>query len=279
MEVGNYGIGTSLWVQRELDAGMAVVDNNGLQSEAAIAADAIRNAISAVEENVIDEAGPTDGLDYDLTDDALVGFRLTRTDGAPPALPEGSYTLELDVNMSDFEHPTGGVEVSLLGSGALQLRTITTPAGETENANQGAIEFYVEGAGWTCACSSAGTMIAGEWVQIAAVYDESTNMSTLYLNGVEVASGENGAYTRRDNNGWGEIWLGNRAGNHNRLEGSARNVRIWNVARSASEVNMDVTGTEDGLEMYFPLNEKNAPLYTDKTGNWFGQRIGISYLD
>jgi len=279
MEVGNFGIGTTSWVQREIDAGMAVIDNGGLQAEAAIAADRIRNAIASVAENTISEAGPANGLEYDLTADGVVGFRLTRADGAPPALPEGSYTLELDINMNDFDHPTGGVEVSLLGSGALQLRTITTPEGEDMNGNQGAIEFYVEGDGWTCACSPAGTMIAGEWVQIAAVYDESTNMSTLYLNGTEVASGENGAYTRRDNNGWGEIWLGNRAGDHNRLDGSARNLRIWDVARSASDIHADIDGTEDGLEMYFPLDAKNAPLYTDKTGNWYGQRIGVSYLD
>jgi len=277
MEVGNYGIGTVKFVQDAIDVAMDIVDNNGAQSAAAVAADNIYNAIDRVSGNVIEEAGPSSGLLYDLDAQGVVGFRLIRTDGTNPALPEGSYTIELEANMNDFLHPNG-TETSLLGTGALQFRTmVSTDAGM--NGNEGAIEFYVEGAGWTCACSAAGTMIAGEWVKLAAVYDADSNTSKIYLNGVEVASGDNGAYTRRDNNGWMDMWLGNRAGDGNRLDGSARNLRIWSVAKAAADVNADINGDEEGLEMYFPLNMKNAPFFVDQTGNFYGQRIGVTYLD
>jgi len=278
MEVGNHGIGTTMFVQDRIDAGMAVVDQNGSQTDAAIAETAILDAIDAVSDNTIAEAGATGGLLYDLEAAGTVGFRLTRTDGAPPAMPEGSYTIEMEVNLNDFLHPNGS-ETSLLGTGALQFRTQVSVSDSDANGNEGAIEFYVEGAGWTCACSGAGTMVAGEWASLAAVYDATSNTSKIYLNGVEVASGSDGAYTRRNNNGWMDMWLGNRGGDGNRLDGSARDLRVWSVARSASEVNADITGTENGLEMYFPLDMKNAQFFVDKTGNYYGDRRGVTYLD
>lgn len=275
--VGDFGVGTKQFVQRFIDEAQAVIDASGSQSEAVAAGTSLDDAVEAVKENTVEEAGVANGLLFDLTNDETIGLRITRTDGAEAALPEESYSIEVEVFLNDFIHPDG-TETSILGTGALQFRTIVTKEGETVNpSTEGKIEFYVEGEGWTCACSDSMTMIAGEWVNLAAVYDAGTNTSKIYLNGVEVATGPNGKYTRRNNNGWLEMWLGNRGGNGNRLDGKVRDLRVWSIARSAADVNGDINGDEAGLEMYFPLDVKSSKRFIDETGNYFGNRVGVTW--
>jgi len=105
---------------------------------------------------------------------------------------------------------------------------------------------------------------AGQWNHIAGVYNGSTLKS--YINGEEVASvaasGSSGAITASFSIGR----LGDQAVNH--TNGRIRNFRIWNVARTQTQIrdNMNInTPTGTGLQGNWILN--NA--YTDSSGNGY----------
>ena len=62
--------------------------------------------------------------------------------------------------------------------------------------------------------------------------------------------------------------------NDNNMEGFIDEVRIWSVARTQAEIqanmNLELTGSESGLDAYYNFNEGNGTALTDLTGNYSG---------
>lgn len=123
----------------------------------------------------------------------------------------------------------------------------------------------------------------GEWCHVAIVVSSSSNMSFMYLNGMEFASDD--AY-----NGLGEdVLLGmTRIGNSNDMDeraliGMMDEVRIWNVERTADEIydNMDKSVEFDspGLIVQYKCDGIDGDaVLIDECGNYDAEIIGDVYF-
>jgi hypothetical protein len=70
------------------------------------------------------------------------------------------------------------------------------------------------------------------------------------------------------------MWLGNGWG---KMYGSIKNFRLWNEARSASDLNGTISGTEPNLEVYLPLNRVAGVSFSDVTGDYNAELRGIKW--
>lgn len=116
------------------------------------------------------------------------------------------------------------------------------------------------------AVSPNGTVIPNIWQHVAFVYDAVAKTIVIYRNGISVSN---------------TIWNGTITGGaNNRLtlsaEGEAFNgimdeVRIWNIARSASQIlnnyNKSVATNSASLVAYYKFNEGSGNTTVDATGN------------
>jgi hypothetical protein len=96
----------------------------------------------------------------------------------------------------------------------------------------------------------------GQWVHVAATVDK-TSTGQLYVNGKLVKSG---ASVLPANVSRAKSYLGrSNAAADDYLDGQIAEVRIWNRARTAQEIGAHMhrrlTGAEDGLTGYWPLDE------------------------
>lgn len=98
---------------------------------------------------------------------------------------------------------------------------------------------------------------AETWTHIAASFDESTNIITLFVDGVQVASGMAASTPITT----GPALIYTRAGV--KFDGGIDELRIWRKVRTAAEIqnNMDVSlaGTEEGLVAYYRFDDANLP--------------------
>ncbi len=107
----------------------------------------------------------------------------------------------------------------------------------------------------------------GKWYHIAATYDGS--IINLYVNGVLEASKTSGITINQNNN---SLRFGSQVtGTAYPFTGSLDEIRIWNVARSASDIRASMTekltGNEPGLAGYWSFNEENGSLVSDLSAN------------
>ena len=129
-------------------------------------------------------------------------------------------------------------------------------------------DFYSEGH----------TVNDGQWHHIAGVYDGTDKI--IYIDGVEVARQVNphsGADLGRNNRTrWGFIGDGSEAGSYNAnrnniyYDGSIDEIRIWHVARTATQINSYKSLCVDGqanLEAYYKVDEQAGTTLTDYSGN------------
>lgn len=74
------------------------------------------------------------------------------------------------------------------------------------------------------------------------------------------------------------LWIGQDGPTNNSFEGVISEVRIWDVARSASEIfnnmNVSLPGSTPGLAAYWELNDGSGQVILDKTTNYNGQLGG-----
>ena len=117
------------------------------------------------------------------------------------------------------------------------------------------------------------TIDIGVWQHVGFVFDDLANTIKIYKNGMLIST---------------STWNGTITGNPNSLltlsqssetfNGVMDDVRIWNVARTQSEIqanmNTELAGTESGLVAYYPFNQGVAAgnnsaisMLTDKTPN------------
>ncbi|MBD2483426.1 LamG-like jellyroll fold domain-containing protein [Planktothrix sp. FACHB-1365] len=107
----------------------------------------------------------------------------------------------------------------------------------------------------------------GVWIHVAATIDKSGN-ATLYKNGQVVKTGpvnlplnvnRTTNYIAKSN--WGESFF----------HGCMTELRVWNIARSAAEIqastNSRLNGDEKGLVQYWPLNKISGDTVVNLTSN------------
>lgn len=111
-------------------------------------------------------------------------------------------------------------------------------------------------------------VIDGMWHHVAAVYDGTNAM--IYIDGtLEVSTPATGAIA----NSAFQVALGENLQASNRFfDGQLDDVRIWNIARSQSEINDNMStclhGTESGLVAYFKFEDgAGSSTLADLTGN------------
>ena len=115
-----------------------------------------------------------------------------------------------------------------------------------------------------------GTVQLGVWQHFAFTYNRGTGI--FYKNGVQLATRQNMTHP--------VAWQGFQVGgtNGNTIDGQVTDVRIWNVARAQGDIRADMfgglTGSEPGLQAYWPLDDGTGTTATDLTGKYPGSLRG-----
>lgn len=117
----------------------------------------------------------------------------------------------------------------------------------------------------------------GHWVHLAAVYDASIPEARLFVDGGYMtvspklnAFGQPWRELVRSQGGNGSpVTLGFLPGSH--LDGDVDEVRIWNVARTSSQIsgamNAPLTGSEPGLIAYWRMDDGAGTVAADSSGH------------
>jgi len=130
----------------------------------------------------------------------------------------------------------------------------------------------INGFGGGTVIQDPATFVLNVWTHVAVTYDNAGGTLTLYKNGVQVAqSTSEPAYVVED------ISIG-QYGNGNYFAGSMDEVRIWNYARTACQINAamncELAASKAGLVLYYKFNQgtanaNNTPIImaADSSGN------------
>jgi hypothetical protein len=116
----------------------------------------------------------------------------------------------------------------------------------------------------------------GEWVHLSLVHSQGTLHA--YRNGVEMGSAPSGTTQQPTSGGLPKLQLGgiiNSATRNWTFEGDLDEVSLWNVARSAAEIQQDMfhalSGSEPGLRAYYAMsNGAGTTLTDDSSFAWDG---------
>ncbi len=200
-------------------------------------------------------------LSFDGTDDLVVA-----ADSAS-LKQSSSFTLETWVNFRSF--PASGSYVALLYKGGN-----AEVAGQNNNYAM-LLDNNISGAGLNLSFSfenTAGTdfpvivpvnLTLNTWYHIAGVRNVSNNTLTLYLNGTQIGQATN--ITASPDLGATTFGAGLL------VNGFMDDIRIWNVARTASQIsssmNSELAGNESGLSAYWKMNEGSGQFNSDFTSN------------
>jgi len=194
----------------------------------------------------------TNGLSFDGTNDYVTcGNILT-----------ASYTKEAWVMVNNY-----GPQNNFISGGGNGQHALWCP-----NTNASKLSAGHNGS-WT-QVQDAVSLVLGTWYHVAVTYDAATTTMNLYKNGVLISTNASvPAYT-----GGTFVQLGSYAGQANLLNGSLDEVRIWNYARTGSDIlnnmNCELNGPQVGLIAYYQFNQGVAAAnntgintLTDISGN------------
>jgi hypothetical protein len=265
----------------------------------------------------INTASSVNGIKYSLRDDATNtiigspvignGSSLTFTTGALNSsktfnvLGElqngGNYALDFDgtndvVNTSFSTPATNSLtlEAWIYPRATTVKRIITkfknsaTESGEfifdTYNpTNNGrGLRFYVEGASVTHTISVANVLTLNAWNHVATTFNN--GVVKLYVNGLAVAT-NTAPFTSIPSN-TATVCFGEDAtiGALEYFNGKMDDIRIWNTARTQTEIagNMNncLAGNESGLINYFKISENVGNTITDLVTNTTGNMSGMT---
>ncbi len=99
-----------------------------------------------------------------------------------------------------------------------------------------------------------------QWVYVAVTYNQNQNILTLYKNGLQVSQ-KKGVPRLNYNDEGDSLWVG-AYGTGFFFNGAIDEVRIWNYAKTATELNdsknLSLAGNETGLIAYYQFNEGTA---------------------
>lgn len=109
------------------------------------------------------------------------------------------------------------------------------------------------------AVTSNWTPSTGVWYHVAMVYDANVPSVKFYVNGVQQGATQSKSYSSiYDSTAALQIGVINYGGSPSQyLDGKVDELRIWNVARTQTEINnnknIELTGSESGLVAYYPF--------------------------
>jgi hypothetical protein len=189
------------------------------------------------------------GLHFDGVNDII-------TTNYPGILGNNARTMEAWVKTSgNFDGASGGVQGVILDWGTFNVNG----ARSTFNISTGnTLRFEISGSG------VSGTVVLNDdaWHHVAAVYDPSANPNTrLYVDGVLDVAGNLTipvATTQGVN-----VRIGERIDGLNKYSGVLDEVRVWNSARSAAQIQSDMNNqlcvvNDPNLKLYYTFNQGNA---------------------
>ncbi len=141
--------------------------------------------------------------------------------------------------------------------------------------DDGVIQFSVSpsGQGERNLYSVPGSILLNRWYHIACVIDARRNDMKLFINGNEVGSRDLGTASVYQSRlplriGWTSE---EDITDHGSFVGHIDEVRIWNVARTVSEIRSDMntrlTGNESGLVAYWKFDEHTEGIVYDASAN------------
>lgn len=260
---GDYPVGTNAFLQSLVAQADEVIATAIRQDQLDSKAEEINAKLALVKKYTVADA---DGIFVDLNDPNAIGLRIT-----PNYTPQGDYTVEFQVKVKTlFGYGTG--EFFNNGNYGVWVYGYKNLTEEEILKSGGLWNFTDAGAGWQGPKTSPLVITPGNWQHVAIVHDNSARTTKLFVDGIQRAVQEDiGA---PNVSGWGEMWLGNGWG---KMYGSIKNFRLWNEARSASDLNGNISGTESNLEVYLPLNRVAGVSFSDVTGDYNAELRGIKW--
>lgn len=263
---GDYPIGTNNYLQSLIDKADDLIANANRQDQLDDGAESINGKLATVLAMTVADA---DGIFIDRDDPNAVGLRIT-----PNYTPQGNYTVEFEVKVKSLEgYGTG----EFFNNGEFGIWVYGfTELTEEAFLNSGGLRNFTSGpSGWEMGPTAPSlTITPGNWQHIAIVHNEDVGgfpITYLYVDGVETGRDTIGV---PNVSGWGEIWLGNGWG---KMNGSLKNFRMWDEARTVGNLNANITGTEPNLQIYLPLNKVAGVGFNDVTGNYNAEMRGIKW--
>ncbi|UII74749.1 LamG domain-containing protein [Flagellimonas sp. HMM57] len=262
---GDYPIGTIAYLDGLIAAGSAARTDAERQSDIDAAAAAL-DVVALVNDNLV---GGANGFYVDDQDDSMQGFRIT-----PYYVPQGDYTFEFEMRLTDLFYPGGigdALELNVLGFRVNGYTELT----EENLLNSGGGWNYTFNLddGFTGPTFPALTLQPEQWLQITIVHDDAAQTTAVYVDGEQVGLQEN-IPAPSDCCPVDQIYLGaNRFGQ--KIDGSMRDFRLWDLALTPAQFNADIDGSEAGLQIYFPLDRVNGIKFKDETGNYDGELQGV----
>ncbi len=156
--------------------------------------------------------------------------------------------------------------------------TIVNREGEYElRRNQNGTLYYAlanSTPGWV-SVSTGVTVPTGDWTHVALTYDATapTNQVNLYTNGVLAYSGQATGAIGDAATSQNDLRIGGRQAGGSFWAGQIDEVRIWNVTRTASDIQNNfqrrLTGSESGPVAYFKFDEGMGTTAADTGPNGF----------
>ncbi|MFY0625047.1 MAG: T9SS type A sorting domain-containing protein [Reichenbachiella sp.] len=207
---------------------------------------------------------PSEGhsaLDFDGVDDKIV------TGYIPPA----TNALTIELWMKPAKTSYSRVISSYQGSSSVLAGELAIDTYDANVNNGKALRLIVSGVGNnTFSFGVPNVLTLNEWNHVAAIFDN--GVIKLYVNGDIVGTSASATFSSlplsASNIVIGEDRIQGGAAEY--YEGQMDDVRIWSVARSATEIstykNQCLAGDEIGLDLYYNLNENSALTTTDLAG-------------
>lgn len=116
---------------------------------------------------------------------------------------------------------------------------------------------------------SAGSISANAWVHVAFTFDNSTKAVRIFANGVEAGTGATRSAGLPDTNA--KVFIGKHGYQSVFFPGVFDDVRVWNFAKTASQIQAQMTqaltGSESGLVGYWNLEEGSGLTANDASSN------------
>jgi len=180
--------------------------------------------------------------------------------GNPAALQiTGSQTFEMWIYPYDLSARRNPIAKAYGGEGTITLETNGTLSYYygTGGANNNPYQSF----------TSSASISANQWMHVAIVRDLDAMKLYWYIDGV--LAGQADAQYSYAQNGSLSMFLGK--GYVSNYYGMIDEVRIWNVAKSPSEINanknLSMTGFEEGLAAYWTFSEGSGPNVIDHSAN------------
>lgn len=243
-EEGCIAPGSKDILQTRIDWAYFILQNSSLDEAYTNALKILDDAIAAFYANTVKAGVPLFGLGSKMNLGPVGDWNVTE-----------SFSIECRVKYNEFAGGDQNVISCESGNSGWMLRS-----------SGNVIQFYINDGNWTgCQTSS---LELNRWYHVAATYQKGGGIA-LYLDGKKVGSSSCGTLQVTPN---ADLQAGTAPSYSDRyMRGYIQDLSLWKDVRTAEEVaadiNCDFSGTEDGLNAYWPLNLNLGTSITDKTGN------------